>query len=109
MGFRENLKSEMEYVDISVKELAFLSKVNLKTLESYLSPRSVMPSVESAYKIAKAMNVSVEYLVTGSEGCENHLVAALPAEIRETVRIMERLPVRDRRLALALVTALKNR
>lgn len=65
MGFKENLKIELDYKGMKVKELAFISGVNKRTLDQYLSSAAKMPSAENAVKIANALGVSVEYLVTG--------------------------------------------
>lgn len=65
MGFKENLKIELNYKDMTVKELAFASGVNKRTIDQYLSSAAKMPSAENAVKIAAALGVSVEYLVTG--------------------------------------------
>jgi transcriptional regulator with XRE-family HTH domain len=67
MGFKENLKSELAYQDIMVKELAALSGIGKPTLDNYLNVRSYMPPADVAVKIASALGVSVEYLVTGEE------------------------------------------
>ncbi len=67
MGFKENLKSELQYRDMTVKELASLSGVKKQTLDNYLSTHNSTPSVDVAVKIAKALRVSVEYLVTGHD------------------------------------------
>ena len=66
MGFRENLKDELTYKDMQTKELASLTGISLNTLNHYLVQNATSPSVENAVKIAKALNVSVEYLVTGT-------------------------------------------
>lgn len=71
MGFRENLKSELVYQDIRVKELAHKSGINPRTIEQYLSAAAKMPSAENAVKIANALGVTVEYLVTGKDQSEN--------------------------------------
>ena len=65
MGFKENLKIELSYKDMTVKELAFASGVNKRTIDQYLSSAAKMPSAENAVKIAGVLGVSVEYLVTG--------------------------------------------
>ncbi len=67
MGFRENLKAELEYQDIKTKELAEKAGVNKRTIDHYLMSNPQEPSVTNALKIAQALNVSVEYLVTGKE------------------------------------------
>lgn len=70
MGFKENLKLELDYKGMKVKELAFYSGVNKRTLDQYLSSAAKMPSAENAVKIANALGVTVEYLVTGKEKSE---------------------------------------
>ena len=67
MGFREHLKDEMEYQGITTKELADKSEVNKRTIDHYLMANPQEPSVSNAVKIARALKVSVEYLVTGEE------------------------------------------
>jgi transcriptional regulator with XRE-family HTH domain len=65
MPFKENLKSELEFQDIKVKELAAKTGISRRTIDQYLSAAAKMPSAENAVKIAKVLGVSVEYLVTG--------------------------------------------
>ena len=65
--FKQTLRDEMDYKDIRVKELALQTGISQRTLESYLSARGSIPPADVAVKIAKALNVSVEYLVTGKK------------------------------------------
>ena len=67
MGFRENLKEELTFKDIQTKELSAKTGISLNTLNHYLVQNSASPSAENAVKIATALGVSVEYLVTGKE------------------------------------------
>jgi transcriptional regulator with XRE-family HTH domain len=67
MGFRGNLKSELAYSGMLVKELATKSGVNKYSIDNYLNRRGQTPSVEVAVKMARALGVSVEYLVTGED------------------------------------------
>jgi transcriptional regulator with XRE-family HTH domain len=67
MGFRENLKSELAYKGMLVKELAALSGISRHTLDNYLNVRGHIPSADIAVKIARVLDVSVEYLVTGDD------------------------------------------
>ncbi|WP_294428356.1 helix-turn-helix transcriptional regulator [uncultured Treponema sp.] len=67
MGFRENLKAELEYQDIRTKDLADKAGVQKRTIDHYLMNNPQEPSVTNAFKIAQALNVSVEYLMTGRE------------------------------------------
>lgn len=66
MSFAENVKNELEFQGMQLKELSAKTKISRNTLDKYISGKNaVQPGVENAVKIAKALNVSVEYLVTG--------------------------------------------
>ncbi len=70
MGFRENLKDELIYQDLKVKELAEMTGISKHTLDHYLATNGSQPQAELAVKIAKALKVSVEDLVCGKENGE---------------------------------------
>ena len=65
MGFKENLKEELKYQGMIVKELAYKSGIPKGTIDHYLAEKSTAPIAENAVKIAQALGVTVEYLVTG--------------------------------------------
>lgn len=65
MGFRENLKEELTYQDIKVKELAEMTGISKHTLDHYLATNGSQPQAELAVKIAAALHTSVENLVCG--------------------------------------------
>ena len=109
MGFKENLKSQLAYSGMLVKELASRSGVKKKTIDSYLQNNSCTPSVEAAVSIAKALGVSVESLVTGREADKEVTLSTLPVEIQETVHALKDLNTRDRYIVLNLARLLKNR
>lgn len=67
MGFKENLKDELKYQGILVKELADKCGIPKRTIDHYLAEKNTAPIAENAVKIANALNVSVEYLVTGKQ------------------------------------------
>jgi len=108
MGFRENLKSELFYSGMLVKELAAKTGVKKHTLDNYLSIRGRMPAADVAVRIAQALGVTVEYLITGCEPQEAHFPARLLPEIKKIVRIAEQLKPCHRKIALSLVASLKK-
>jgi transcriptional regulator with XRE-family HTH domain len=55
MGFKDNLKAELAYSGMLVKELASKSGVNKFSIDNYLNKRGQVPSVEAATKIAQAL------------------------------------------------------
>jgi len=65
MNFRENLRNELNFQDVTVKELSARTGIPIATLDCYLGTRATVPSVDAAYKIAKALKVSIDYLVCG--------------------------------------------
>jgi transcriptional regulator with XRE-family HTH domain len=109
MGFKENLKSQLQYSGMLIKELAALSGVKKKTIESYLGARSYTPSVYSAVSIAKALGVSVEYLVTGKDAEKDRPLSSLPKDTQEIVLTSEQLKPKDRQIVLTLARSLRNR
>lgn len=65
--FKTTLRGELDFQNKTVKELAIETGISQRTLEGYLSARGSIPPADVAVKIAKALHVTVEYLVTGSD------------------------------------------
>ena len=107
MGFRENLKTELSYQNILVKELAAAIGISKKTIDNYLNNRGFVPSADVAVKIAQVLEVSVEYLVTGDE----HSIAksSYGPEIRDLVQNFKSLNTEDRELVVDFLQLLKNK
>jgi len=108
MGFRENLKAELTYSGLLVKELAAQTGLKKHTIDTYLSVRDRMPSADVAVRIARVLGVSVEYLITGQETSENKNPAPLSPEVRCMARIAEKLKPDHRKLALSFLETLKK-
>jgi transcriptional regulator with XRE-family HTH domain len=106
MGFRENLKAELEYADMRVKELAELSGVKKQTIDSYLRENNYSPSVETAVCIAQALGVSVEYLVTGD--ATNFKKVQYPIEAHIVAGITAKLDKNNRKMAVAIIESIKK-
>ena len=107
MGFKENLKSELSYQGILVKELANMTGISKKTIDNYLNVREYMPSADAAVKIAQALGVSVEYLVTGEELSPTK--TSFGPEIRGLIQNFKQLSEFDRKMVAAIVQILKSR
>ena len=68
MGFAENVKNELDFQGMQLKELSIKTGISRNTLDKYLSTiKATQPGVDNAVKIAQALGVSVEYLVLNSE------------------------------------------
>jgi len=109
MGFRENLKSQLEYSGMLVKELAALSGVKKKTIDSYLGIRNYTPSVDAAVSIARALGVSVEYLVNGKDSAKERPISSLHSDLQEILLVCKQLDKKDRKIVLHLARLLNNR
>ena len=108
MGFRENLKSELIYSGVLVKELSAITGIKKHTLDNYLNTHNSIPNAENAVKIARALGVSVEYLITGAEGKAGRTQPPLPPEMRILVDTANKLNEKNRRLAIKFVKVLKE-
>ena len=107
MGFRENLRSELAYQDMLVKELAELTGISRYTLDNYLNARERLPTVDVAVKIAKALGVSVEYLVIGEN--DKQYSPAFGADVRGLVQNFKKLHEEDQKMIIAIIQLFKNK
>lgn len=64
--FWKNIKVLLKNNNLTQKKLAEFCEISFGTLQGWIA-KSIVPDVFSAVKIAKALNTSVEYLVTGEE------------------------------------------
>ena len=67
MSFSENLKGELEYKGILVKELAHKTGIPKKTIDKYMLKNGSMPPADKAVSIAQILGITTEYLVTGKK------------------------------------------
>jgi len=70
-AFKNRLQSEIEYIGLNRKEFAAKANIKIRALDAYLGPQQSMPPADTAVKIASALGLSVEYLVTGKEHQQN--------------------------------------
>jgi transcriptional regulator with XRE-family HTH domain len=108
MGFKENLKAELTYSGMLVKELAAKAGLKKHTVDNYLSVRGRMPAADVAVRIASVLGVSVEYLINGSETANNKTPAYFSPEVRQMARIAEKLNPDYRQIALAFLETIKK-
>jgi len=108
MSFKENLKSELLYKGMMVKELSAVTKIKRHTLDNYLNTHNSLPNAESAVKIAQALGVSVEYLVTGREFIDMAQLASLPEDLRTMIEIGSQLSKNSRKLVIGILEAIKK-
>ena len=106
MGFKENLRAELAYSGMLIKELSNLSGVNFHTLTNYLSKRGQLPSIEAGVKIANALGVSAEYLVFGDEDDREEI--RTNGEIISIIKIAKKLDEKKRRFVLEIMKLLSG-
>jgi transcriptional regulator with XRE-family HTH domain len=106
MSFRENLKNELIYNGMLVKELSAKSGVNKRTIDKYLRDNGSIPSAIAAVKIARALGISVEYLVTGQDVQTGNPLNSSPD--RSLIHAIEDLDNGCREVMLDLAKSLKK-
>ena len=105
MGFKENLKEQLVFSGMYVKELAAKSGVKKQTIDSYLNTQGCTPSADAAVAIAKVLGVTVEYLVTGEEFKKSTLY---PSEARKVAEITAQMNSKNRKMAVAIIKSMKK-
>ncbi len=61
------MKFKIDCKGLIIKELASITGISKRTIDTYLSNRAVIPNAEIAVKLARALDTTVEYLVTGCD------------------------------------------
>jgi transcriptional regulator with XRE-family HTH domain len=103
-NFRENLRNELNFQGVIVKELSVRTKIPIATLDCYLRTLAVEPSAENAVKIAQALQVSVEDLVLGGESAKfGKPGVTFSREMQEIIRRIENLTPEQRKAILRLL------
>jgi transcriptional regulator with XRE-family HTH domain len=70
--FWERIKRLIKKKNLSQPELAKICGISVRTLQGWIF-RNVFPTVVDSYYIARALDVTVEYLVTGKTRQEQQL------------------------------------
>jgi transcriptional regulator with XRE-family HTH domain len=107
-NFRENLRNELDYQNITVKELCAKTGIPKATLECYLGARANRPSAAAAFKIAGALGVTVEYLMAEHNSPEERARNSANAKNRELLRIIEELNGDGYEIIFTLAKSLKR-
>ena len=103
LQFWNNVKDELDYKDMSQKELSASTDISYNTLQSWIT-KDRLPDAEDAVKIAKALNVSVEKLVTGQEDISKDL----NKETNELLHDIRHLSDEDFRIAKTIIHRLSG-
>ena len=103
------MRSELAYSGMLVKELAAKSGVSKHSLDCYLNARGQIPSVEVGVKLAKALGVSVEYLVTGEESKQAKAQPKISGDAWVVAQLAEQLDDGQRKFLVDFIKWLKLR
>jgi len=104
--FKTNLRAELDYHGLTVKELSTKTGIAKGTLDCYLGARASMPPADIAVKIADALGVTVEYLVTVQENKKQEKL--LDHNIRSIIQILVDLCEKDVETIFGLSKILKS-
>ena len=105
MTFNENLKEAMYCKNLTTMQLAALTDINSGTISNYLKTKGSMPPADKALKLAKALDVSVDFLVNGFESkSESSIQQKSPFSI-EVFKIAQKLDGLDKD-ELAIITSM---
>jgi len=105
-NFKTNLRAELDYKGITVKELSVKTNIPKGTLDCYLGVRASMPPADLAVRIADVLEVTVEYLVTGQDKNKQDKIS--DHTIRSIIQILPELNERDIKTIYGLAKILKN-
>jgi transcriptional regulator with XRE-family HTH domain len=107
-NFRKNLREELDYQGLTVKELAAKSEVAKGAIDSYLGKQASMPPADTAVRIANALGISVEYLLNGQDIRGQNTPYFSSPRKRAFLRIYDELAPEDQKLAYDFILLLKK-
>lgn len=110
MNFWENVDAELEFKGMNRKTLAEEAQFDVSNIGKGIKTGSA-PSADTAVRIAKILNVSVEYLVTGlpqnAQEPQNAATASFQ-KYRSFVNTMEHLDENTRQAIIELAEKLEK-
>lgn len=105
MGFKENLREEMDFQDIKPKELSEKTGISVNTLRNYINNHDALPNIDSAVKIAKVLNTTVEELVEGRKNKAEFQKSDMTGKF---LSIFTNLSENDQKSVIALLEEMKK-
>jgi len=108
-NFKKILREELDYQGLTVKELSAKSEVAKGAIDSYLGKQASMPPADTAARLAGALGVTVEYLLSGQDSNRESTKPFFSSpKKRSLLRIFDELLPEDQKLALDFVKLLKK-
>lgn len=112
MSFKENLKEAMYLKGFTTAQLSELTNINSGTISSYLKTKNSMPPADKALKLAKALGVSVDFLVNGFDSkTESSIQQKSPfsIEVFKIAQKMDGLEKDELSIITSMIDLLKKR
>lgn len=106
MGFAETLRDELDYQGMQVKELSQKTGISVNTLNKYRPGSVVSPTLDNAQKIAKILNVSIDYLATGKDTDEND---TYKGDLQKLIKDLKSLSKSDFETVRSVVKSLREK
>ncbi|MDR0998193.1 MAG: helix-turn-helix domain-containing protein [Treponema sp.] len=106
--FRKNLRDELAYQNLTVKELAAKSGVAKGALDCYVGKQASVPPATTAVKMARALGVSVEYLVSGQKKRHEEIIVTSSPRLRAILKILEDLDEESQNIMVGIAQVLKK-
>lgn len=106
--FRKNLRDELAYQDLTVKELAAKSGVAKGALDCYVGKQASVPPATTAVKIARALGVSVEYLVSGRKPRHEEFVVPSSPRGRSILKLFEGMDEESQDIMVEIAQVLRR-
>ena len=96
MSFNENLKEAMYCKNLTTNQLADLTNINSGTISNYLKTKGPMPPADKALKLAKALDVSVDFLINGFDSKKDSSIQQKSPFSIEVFKIAKRMDDLDK-------------
>lgn len=98
---------QIEFCGLLDKEVAAKAGITKRAIDSYVGSEACMPSAEVAVKLAKVLNTTVEYLVTGenpdnSSGNNTFLQELQNPQLKQLIKNYTKLSERDKNLLFSI-------
>ena len=108
MDFWKRVEEELEFQGKSKKELAILTDIKEQTLHKAFE-RGSTPSAETALKIAKALNVSIEFLITGKEPSESSENQRLDPQIKQLITKLNHFTPKQKKVIFDMADVIEQK
>ena len=108
MDFWNRVEEELNFQGKTKKELAIITGIKEHTLHKGFERKS-SPSADTALKIAKVLNVSIEYLITGKDPEKAQTDMRIDTEIKAMITKMNKFSPEEKQVIFDMVEVLSKK